>query len=132
MSATLPATRQFPVLVHSEQAAALPTLKVPTGHTVPVVLTAAKITAAEYGTLSVYTPAPPVPVPNAEMNVPAATPEKLSTWPTASVPTGAGEAATVSVAVPAATEPVKLMEPVPVGQNAPAGHAVPAETPCAQ
>lgn len=79
-----------------------------------------------------YTPAPPVPVPNAAMNVPAATPEKLSTWPTASVPTGAGEAATVSVAVPAATEPVKLMEPVPVGQKAPAGHAVPAETPCAQ
>ena len=128
----LPATRKFPVLVHSEQTAALPTLKVPTGHTVPVVVTSAKITAAGYGTLSVYTPAPPVPVPNAEMNVPAATPVKLSTWPTASVPTGAGEAATVSVVVPAATEPVKLMEPVPVGQNAPAGHAAPTETPRAQ
>ena len=132
MSAVFPATRQLPVVVHSEQAVALPTLNVPTGQTEPVVVMAAKITAAGYGTLSVYTPAPPVPEPNAVMNVPAATPVKLSTWPTASAPTGAGEAATVSVAVPAAMEPVKLIEPVPTGQNAPAGHAVPAETPCAQ
>ena len=128
----LPAIRQLPVVVHAEQAVALPTLNVPTGHTVPVVVTAAKMTADGYGTLSVYTPAPPDPVPNAEMYVPAATPVKLSTWPTASAPTGAGEAATVSVAVPAAMEPVKLIEPVPVGQYAPAGQAVPAETPCAQ
>jgi hypothetical protein len=93
---------------------------------------AAKITAAENDKLSVYTPAPPVPVPNAAMNVPTAAPGKLSTWPTASVPTGAGEAATVRVAVPAAMEPVKLIEPVPVGQNAPAGHAVPDDANCAQ
>jgi len=118
--------------VHREQAVALPTLKVPAGHTPPVVVMAAKITAAGYGALSVYAPAPPVPEPNAAMNVPAATPVKLSTWPTASAPTGAGEAATVRVAVPAAMEPVKLIEPVPAGQNAPAGHAVPADTPCAQ
>ena len=120
------------MVVHSEQDVALPTLNVPAGHTLPVVVISAKITAAGYGALSVYTPAPPVPEPNAAMNVPAATPAKLSTWPTASAPTGAGEAATVSVAVPAAMEPVKLIEPVPTGQNAPAGHAVPAETPCAQ
>ena len=131
-SAVFPARRQLPVVVHREQAVALPTLKVPAGHTPPVVVMAAKITAAGYGALSVYTPAPPVPEPNAAMNVPAATPVKLSTWPTASAPTGAGEAATVSVAVPAAMEPVKLIEPVPSGQNAPAGHAAPTDTPCAQ
>jgi hypothetical protein len=96
------------------------------------VVIAAKTTADGYGTLSVYVPAPPTPVPNAEIYVPAATPVKLSTWPTVSAPTGAGEAATVSVVEPSAMEPVKLIEPVPSGQNAPAGHVVPTDTPCAQ
>ena len=132
MSAVFPATRQLPVVVHREQAVALPTLNVPAGHTLPVVVISAKITAAGYTVLSVYTPTPPVPEPNAAINVPAATPLKLSTWPTASAPTGAGEAATVRVAVPAAMEPVKPIEPVPAGQKAPAGHAVPADTPRAQ
>ncbi len=121
----------MPVVVHREQAAALPTLNVPVGHTLPVVVMSSK-TAAGYGALSVYTPAPPVPEPNAAMYVPAATPAKLSTWPTASAPTGAGEAATLRVAVPAAMEPVKLIEPVPSGHIAPAGHAALADTPCAQ
>jgi hypothetical protein len=117
---------------HALQAPAPLTAKVPSAHTVPVVVMVVEVTADAYETLSVYAPAPPAPVPNAAMNVPAATPAKLSTWPTASVPTGAGEAATVRVAVPTAMEPVKLIEPVPVWQNAPAGHAVPDDAPCAQ
>ncbi len=64
------------------------------------------------------------------MDVPAVAPAKVSKWPTASVPTGVP--VTVNVAVPEATEPVKLAAPVPSGQKAPAGHAVPVVAPCAQ
>ena len=76
--------------------------------------------------LSVYVPAPPTPVPSAAIVAPTATavPEiARMTCPTVMIPTGKGEATTVSVklAIPA----VKEVAPVPARQKEPAGHAVP-------
>ena len=79
MSAVFPATRQLPVVVHREQAVALPTLNVPAGHTLPVVVISAKITAAGYTVLSAYTPAPPVPAPHAAINA-SSRPATDSCW----------------------------------------------------
>ncbi len=81
------------------------------------------------GTLTVYVPVPPfVPETNAVMVVPATTPAAVTGCPTASAP--ADTAVTMS-AVPD-SDAVKLTVAVPGGQNVPAAHAVPAETPCAQ
>ena len=125
----LPSARHEPS-AHAVHAAAAPVECVPTGHTVPVVVMVVADTADAYATLSVYVPAPPVPVPSATMCVPAVTPAKVNTCPTASVPMGAP--VTVSVVDAALMAPEKLTAPVPAAQKAPAGHGVPVAAPCAQ
>ncbi len=80
------------------------------------------------GVLTVYVPVPPfVPETKAVMVVPATTPADVTGCPMASVP---AEMAVTKSVVPD-SDAVKLTVAVPGGQNVPAAHAVPAETPCA-
>jgi len=79
MSAELASAKQEPA-VHAVHAAAPEALYVPGGQAMPTVVMA--VAASVWGTLTVYVPAPPVPVPRPVMAVPAATPEPEAAWST--------------------------------------------------